>query len=101
MSFSSTSSLTFLQAIILWNLQKTLENKVEKMAKNLISASTLARFLWVLSLLGIDIVISYHCIQFQVKPKIQSQENSQKPHLGHNLGSLGPNWSKFFYKIIS
>ena len=52
-SFSSTSSLTFLQANILWNLQKILGNKLEKMAKNLISALTLARFLWVLSLLDI------------------------------------------------
>ena len=36
----------------------------------------------------LDIVASYHCIQFQGKLTIQTQENVQKPHFGPDLGLL-------------
>ena len=39
----------------------------------------------------LDIVASYHCIQFQGKRMIQIQENGKIPHSGPNSGPLGPN----------
>ena len=39
----------------------------------------------------LDIVTGYHCMQFQRKYMIQTQENSKKPHFGPDLGQLGPN----------
>ena len=53
----------------------------------------------------LDIVASYHCIQFQGKLIIQSQEDGEKPHFGYNLGPTGPNSGQilffffFFFKI--
>ena len=40
----------------------------------------------------------YHCIKFQVKLMIQTQE---KPHFGHNLGPFSPNLGRqtFYLKI--
>ena len=38
----------------------------------------------------VDNVTSYHCMQFQGKHMIQTQENGEKPHFGPNLGQLGP-----------
>ena len=49
----------------------------------------------------LDIVASYHCMQFQGKLMNQSQENGEKPHFGFNLGPLGPNsCQNFFLKKI-
>ena len=42
----------------------------------------------------LDIVASYHCIQFQGKPIIQTQENGKKPHFGPDLGPSNPNSSR-------
>ena len=39
----------------------------------------------------LDIVTGYHCMQFQRKYMIQTQENSKKPHFGPDLGQLGRN----------
>ena len=39
----------------------------------------------------LGIVASYHCMQFQGKHVIQTQENGKKPHFGPDLVSLGPN----------
>ena len=39
----------------------------------------------------LNIVRTYHGIQFQGKLMIQTQENGKKPHFGPNLGPLGPN----------
>ena len=51
----------------------------------------------------LDIVASYHCVQFQGKLMTQTQENSEKPHFGPDLGPLGPNSGRqilfFFSKI--
>ena len=44
----------------------------------------------------LDIVARYHRIQFQGKLVIQSQDsNKKKPHLGPDLGPLGPNSEEF------
>ena len=45
-------------------------------------------FSWVLPLLD---VTTYHCMQFQGKRMIQTQENGKKPYFGTDLGPLGPN----------
>ena len=46
----------------------------------------------------LDIVASYHCIQFQGKLLIQTQENGEKPHFGPDLWPFGPiRGSRFFY----
>ena len=39
----------------------------------------------------LDIVASYHCMQFQGKLMIQTQENCEEPHFGPDLGLLDPN----------
>ena len=39
----------------------------------------------------LDIVASYHCIQFQEKLLFQTQENGKKSHFGPDLGLLGLN----------
>ena len=36
----------------------------------------------------LNIVASYHCMQFQGKRIIQTQENGKKPYLGPDLGPL-------------
>ena len=50
----------------------------------------------------LDIVASYHRIQFQGKLMIKTKENSEKPHFGPDLGPLGPNSSRqiFFIKLV-
>ena len=50
----------------------------------------------------LQIVASYHCMQFQGKLMIQTQGNDEKPHFGPDLGSLGQNSGRdyfFFTKI--
>ena len=51
----------------------------------------------------LDIVVSYHCIQFQEKLMIQTQENCGKPHFGPDLDPLGPNSGRkiFFSKKMA
>ena len=39
--------------------------------------------------LVLDIVASYHCMQFQGKCMIQTQENGETPIFGPDLGPLG------------
>ena len=47
----------------------------------------------------LDIVASFHRIQFQGKLRIQTRENGEKPHLEPDLGTLDPNSGcRFFYK---
>ena len=38
------------------------------------------------------IVASYHCMQFQGKRMIQTQENGKRPYFVVDLGSLAPNF---------
>ena len=38
----------------------------------------------------LDIVASYHRIQFQEKLMIQTQENDEKAHFGPDVGPLAP-----------
>ena len=49
----------------------------------------------------LDIVASYYCMQFQVKPMNQSWENNKKPSFGPNFFPFGPNLGHqiFFSKI--
>ena len=49
----------------------------------------------------LEIVASYHCMQFQAKLMIQTQENGGKPHFVPDLGPLGPNsgCTIFFSKV--
>ena len=83
------------------------------MAKNLILANLIQarfwllspkfgpQFLWyILPPLDLDFDASYHCMHFQGKLMIQIQEIGEKPHLGSNLGRLGPNSGQqiFFQK---
>ena len=39
----------------------------------------------------LDIVASYHCMQFQGKLMIQTQEDGENPHFGPDLDLLRPN----------
>ena len=70
------------------------------MAKKLISDLILARLalIWASRKffvgspeLYVAIVGSYHRMEFQGKPIIQTQENAKKPHFGSDLGHLGTN----------
>ena len=45
-------------------------------------------------------VASYHCMQFQGKIIMQTQENGKKPHFGPNLGPLGQIWADNFFSRI-
>ena len=44
----------------------------------------------------LDIDGSHHCMQFQGKLMIQTQENVKKTHSGPDLGPLGPNSGHHF-----
>ena len=68
------------------------------MAKNLISHLILARLahIWAPKIFCrfylkqmLEIVASYHCMQFQQKLMIQTQENGGKLHFEPDLGPLG------------
>ena len=50
----------------------------------------------------LDIVVSYHHIQFQEKPMIQTKGNSEEPNFGLDLGLLSPNSSRqiFIIKLV-
>ena len=50
----------------------------------------------------LDIVASYHRIQFQGKLMIHAEENDKKYHFGLDLGPLGPNSGRhsFFIKLV-
>ena len=50
----------------------------------------------------LDIVTSYHCIQFQGKRIIQTQTNGKQPHFGLPLGPLDPDSGHqiFFIKLV-
>ena len=45
----------------------------------------------------LDIVASYHHIQFQGKLMIQAQENDKKPHFESDLGFIGPKLEPSFF----
>ena len=45
----------------------------------------------------LDIVASYHRMQFQGKLMIETQENVEKPHFGPDLGPWGPNSDRKFF----
>ena len=51
----------------------------------------------------LDIVASYHRIQFQGKRMIQTQENDKKPYFGPDFGLLNPKTGRqiFLYKTSS
>ena len=107
--FYSTSSWTLFQAIIQWI-------KLEKMTKNLI----LAQF-WLVGpkydpsppfkncfygfylYQQLDIVLSYHLIQFKGKLMIQTSENGKKSNLGPDFGPLWPKFGhqNFFFVFFS
>ena len=50
----------------------------------------------------LDIFTSYHCMQFQGKGMIQTQQNGKNSHFGPDLDLLGPNFSCqfFFFKNL-
>ena len=50
----------------------------------------------------LDIVASYHRIQFRGKIMIQTQENGKKTHFGLDLDPLDPNssYQKNFIKLV-
>ena len=50
----------------------------------------------------LDINSVYHCIQFQGKFIIQTQENGKEPDFGPDLSLLGPNsdHQKFLIKLV-
>ena len=45
----------------------------------------------------LDIVASYHCMQFQGKLKNQTWENSKKPSFGPEFGPFCPNLGHQFF----
>ena len=50
----------------------------------------------------LDILASYHCMQFQGKLMNQTPENGKKPFLGPNFGSFSPNLDpKYFFIVIA
>ena len=49
----------------------------------------------------LDIVVSYHFVQFQGKRMIQTQEKGEKPHFGPNLGPLDPNSGRQIFFFFS
>ena len=50
----------------------------------------------------LDIIATYHYVQFQGKLMIQIQENSEKPHFGPDLGLMDPNLGRnFFFKNLT
>ena len=49
----------------------------------------------------LDIVASYHRIQFQGKLMIQTQENGEKPNFGPDLDPLGPNSTQALIQAIT
>ena len=46
----------------------------------------------------LNIVASYHRMQFQEQLKIQTQENGEKPQFGADIDPLGPGRQNFFSK---
>ena len=76
------------------------------MAKNLIARPILAHLAQILApktfsefylYLMLKIVASYHCMQFQGKLMIQTQENGKEPHFGPTLAPLGLNLGSQFF----
>ena len=51
----------------------------------------------------LDIVASYHCMQFQGKLMIQTQEDGKKPYLGPDLARWARIWAAnfFFFKNLA
>ena len=50
----------------------------------------------------LDVIASYHCMQFQGKLMILTHENSKKSHFGPGLGPLVPNLChQFFFKNLA
>ena len=50
----------------------------------------------------LEIVGSYHCMQFQGKLMIQTQENGKKPDFRPDIGLLGPNSGReMFFKYLA
>ena len=49
----------------------------------------------------LDIVASYHCMQFQGKCKIQTKENGEKLYFGPDLGQLGTNSGRHFFFFLN
>ena len=50
----------------------------------------------------LHILASYHCLQFQGKRIIQTQENDKKTHFGPDLGPFGPNSDhQFFFENLA
>ena len=62
------------------------------MAKDLVLGLTLAQkfFSWILPLLNLEIVASYHCMQFQGKLINQTWENGKKPSFVPDFGLFWP-----------
>ena len=50
----------------------------------------------------LEILESYHRMQFQGKPTIQTQENGEETHFGPDLGPLGADSGRqFFFKNMA
>ena len=56
-------------------------------------------FHWFYLCLYLDIVTSYHCMQFQVKLMNQTWENGKKPSFGTNFSPFGPNLGPIFFSV--
>ena len=56
---------------------------------------------WILSCYKLEIIASYHYMQFQVKLMNQTWENGKKPSLRTNFGLFDPNLGqqKFFHRF--
>ena len=50
----------------------------------------------------LKVVPTYHCVQFQGKCMIWTQENGEEPHFGPDFGPLGSNsdWQNFSIKLV-
>ena len=50
----------------------------------------------------LDIIATYHYVQFQGNLMIQIQENSEKTHFGPDLGLMDPNLGRnLFFKNLT
>ena len=66
-------------------------------SKNKIAVIFFPQFPWLYLYQMLDNVASCHCMQFQKKRIIQTQENDKKPHSAPDLGMLIPNLGCQFF----
>ena len=90
--------------VSLYAISRKQWSKPEKMAKNIVSSPSLGPpiffhgfYLYCM----LDIVASYHCMQFQGKLTNQTWENGKKPSFVTDFDTCGPNLGPKYFFIDS